>query len=83
MPKLYKVPLSLQGQPEGGHIVTSPALAELLTEGDDLEQALENVRDALAAALEIYEDLGQPLPGSLQQDPQAAAIRFERLIVHY
>jgi antitoxin HicB len=31
---LYKVPLVLEPQPEGGYTVASPLLPELLTEGD-------------------------------------------------
>ena len=53
----YKIPLILTPQPEGGYTVTSPLLPELVTEGDSLEEALENVKDALAAVIEIYEDL--------------------------
>jgi predicted RNase H-like HicB family nuclease len=34
----------------------------MITEGDTAEEALENVRDALAATIEIYEDLGKPFP---------------------
>ena len=49
--------------------MTSPVLPELVTEGDSLEEALANVRDALQAALETYEDLGKPLPADLRQDP--------------
>jgi antitoxin HicB len=59
---LYKVPLLLSPQPEGGFTVTSPLLPELITEGDTVEEALENVRDALAALVEAYEDLGRVLP---------------------
>ncbi|MEK7400089.1 MAG: type II toxin-antitoxin system HicB family antitoxin [Candidatus Poribacteria bacterium] len=58
----YKIPLILTPQPEGGYTVTSPLLPELVTEGDSLEEALENVKDALAAVIEIYQDLGKPLP---------------------
>lgn len=58
----YKIPLILTPQPEGGWTVTSPLLPELVTEGDSLEEALENVKDALSAVIEIYEDLGKPLP---------------------
>ncbi|MBM4046948.1 MAG: type II toxin-antitoxin system HicB family antitoxin [Planctomycetes bacterium] len=61
----YKVPLVLRPQPEGGYTVTSPVLPELVTEGDTPEEIMENVRDALQAALETYEDLGKPLPASL------------------
>jgi antitoxin HicB len=80
MAQVYKVPLVLTPQPEGGFTVTSPALPELLTEGDTVEEALENVRDALKAVVETYEDLGRTLPAQLHQDAEAAPIRFEHLV---
>jgi antitoxin HicB len=63
---LYKVPLLLSPQAEGGFTVTSPLLPELVTDGDTVEEALENVRDALAAVIEIYEDLGRILPANMR-----------------
>jgi antitoxin HicB len=63
---LYKIPLILSPQPEGGYIVTSPLLPELVTEGDTLDEALANVRDALAAVIEAYQDLGRSLPSNTQ-----------------
>ena len=48
---LYKIPLVFSPQPEGGFTVTSPVLPELVTEGDTVEEALANVRDALAAVV--------------------------------
>ncbi len=62
---IYKIPLMFSPQPEGGFTVTSPVLSELVTEGDTIENALENARDALSAVLEAYEDLGKPLPENL------------------
>jgi antitoxin HicB len=62
---IYKIPLMFSPQPEGGFTVTSPVLSELVTEGDTIETALENARDALSAVLEAYEDLGKPLPNNL------------------
>ena len=56
MAKLYKLPLVLTPQPEGEYTVTSPVIPELITEGDTAEEVMENVRDALTAALELYED---------------------------
>ena len=58
----YKVPLILTPQAEGGYTVTSPLLPELVTEGESISEALENVSDALAAVIEIYEDTGRVLP---------------------
>jgi antitoxin HicB len=62
----YKVPLVLTPQPEGGYTVTSPLLPELVTEGNSLDEALENVKDALAAVVEVYHDLGRLLPQNTQ-----------------
>ena len=64
MSSVYRVPLVLEPQAEGGYTVTSPMLPGLVTEGDSLEEALENVEDALSATLELYEDTGRPRPVS-------------------
>jgi len=61
-----RIPLTLTPQPEGGITITSPLLAELVTEGDTLELALENARDALVAVVELYEDTGRELPPELR-----------------
>ena len=58
----YKIPLLLTPQAEGGYTVTSPLLPELVTEGDFMSEALDNVKDALAAVIELYQDLGRRLP---------------------
>lgn len=78
--EVYKIPLVLTPQPEGGFTVTSPVLPELVTEGDTLSEAIENVRDALKAVVEIYEDMGRTLPANLRQDPQSDPIWFEYLL---
>ena len=60
----YRVPLILTPQPAGGYTVTSPLLPELVTEGNSVSEAMENVKDAFAAVIELYEDLGRALPQS-------------------
>jgi antitoxin HicB len=80
MGQVFKVPLVLTPQPEGGYTVTSPVLPELLTEGDTLEEAVNNVQDALEAVIETYEDLKKPFPSNLRQDPQNAPIWFESVV---
>jgi antitoxin HicB len=74
--KPYKVSLVLTAQPEGGYTVTSPALPELVTEGDTVEEALANVKDALAAVVELYEDLGKKLPRRLELHAETIAIEY-------
>jgi antitoxin HicB len=57
MINIYKLPLVLEPQPEGGYTITCPVLPELITEADNLQEVYTNVADALAAIIEIYQDL--------------------------
>jgi antitoxin HicB len=75
-----KVPLMLAPQPEGGYTVTSPLLPELHTEGDTADEAVANVQDALAAVIELYEDLGRPLPASAVVEDVTGPVWFEALV---
>lgn len=76
----FKLPLVFEPQPEGGYTVTSPLLPELLTEGDSLDDAMENVQDALAAVLEIYRDFGKPLPAGLMVADASETVSVEALV---
>ena len=76
----YKIPLILAPQPEGGYTVTSPVLPELITEGDTVDEALANVRDALAAVVEAYADLGRPLPRNAQIQDADSALWLETVV---
>ena len=77
----YKIPLVLTPQPEGGYTVTSPLLPELVTEGDTVDEALANVRDALAAVIEAYEDMGQSFPGNAVIRDVSSPVWFETLVI--
>lgn len=66
MKNIYKLPLVLDPQLEGGWTITCPILPGLVTEADTLEEVMPNVADALAALIEGYEELNQPLPAVLQ-----------------
>ncbi len=76
----YKIPLVLAPQPEGGYTVTSPLLPELVTEGDTIDEALANVKDALAAVVEAYHDLGRPLPQNTQIQDANAPVWLETVV---
>lgn len=67
----YRLRVELEPQPEGGYTVTSPDLPELITEGNTVEEAFENVGDALKAVLEIYEDEGRTIPRELIDTPSS------------
>jgi antitoxin HicB len=76
---LKRIPLVFTPQPEGGFTVTSPALPELLTEGDTLDEAYANVPDALAAVIELYEDQGRSLPQTTSL-PHDQVVWFDALV---
>ncbi|RLT45242.1 MAG: type II toxin-antitoxin system HicB family antitoxin [Chloroflexi bacterium] len=65
MRTVYKLPLVLEPQPEGGYTITCPIWPELITEADTVAEVNENVADAIAALVEGYEILGKPLPIAL------------------
>lgn len=49
---------------EVGYTVNAPALPGCITEGDTVEEALANAREAIAAYLESLEADGLPIPAS-------------------
>jgi antitoxin HicB len=79
-PMNLKIPLVLSPQPDGGYSVTSPVLPELHTDGDTADEAVANVQDALAAVIELYEDLGRPLPSGLVLEDPSGPVMFEALV---
>jgi antitoxin HicB len=76
----YKLSLLLSPQPEGGFTVTCPALPELVTEGDTVDEALLNSRDALAAVLELYQELGKPLPEAVIVCDNTQPVQLETVL---
>lgn len=80
MHNIYKLPLVLEPQPEGGYTVTCPLLPELITEGDTVKDALDNANDALAAIVEAFKELGQPLPPALQPSKKDSPLWVETVL---
>ena len=66
MKRVYKMPLVLEPQPEGGYTISCPLVPELVTEADTLDDVQPNVADALTALLELYQDLNKPVPVALR-----------------
>ena len=77
---LRRIPLIFAPQPEGGFTVTSPALPELVTEGDTIADALDNVRDALAAVVELYAEQKRPLPAGVESLATGQEVRADALV---
>ena len=82
--EIYRISVILTLQLEGGYTVTCKELPELFTEGDSVEEALENVVDAFITTLELYEDFDRELPNSIRMKnvdaPEAMkTVRFQTM----
>ena len=58
---------------EGGYSVAVPALPGCYTQGDILEEALENARDAIRLYIDDLEAEGEPIPVE-SAPPELAAV---------
>jgi len=80
MSQIYKLPLVLEPQPEGGYVVTCPLLPELITEGDTVQEALQNANDALAAIVNAMKELKRPFPSALRPAQDDMPLWIETLL---
>ena len=58
--KYYKV--IFEPQEEGGYTVTVPSLPGCISEGDTYDEALTNIKEAIALYLESLQADGLPIP---------------------
>ena len=72
MAENYTFSVVLEPQKEGGFTVFVPALPEVITEGDNEQEALVNAEEAIRAILEYRRDNGIPIPADA--DPQVRRI---------
>ena len=70
MPVSYRITVVLTPQSEGGYTVTCKELSELITEGNSIEEALNNAIDAFATVLELYDHFDRDLPDTIQVMPE-------------
>jgi antitoxin HicB len=77
---IYRLPLLFTPQPEGGYTVASPVLPELVSEGDTLEEAQANARDAFDAVMELYAEQGRSLPASISLPASGEVVWSEVLV---
>ena len=47
---------------DGGYVVTFPAIPDLATQGETMEEAREMAEDCLRGYLEVLRETGRPLP---------------------
>lgn len=61
--KVYDFKVLLEPDEEaGGYVVSCPALPGCYTQGDTIDEALDNVKEAILLCLEDMMDQHQPIP---------------------
>ena len=79
MSKILKLPILLEPAEEGGWVVRSPIIPEMITEIDHLDELDEKIRDAVAAVKELYDDMGKRFPIKETEGP-VEPIWFEAVV---
>lgn len=79
MDKIMKLPLLLEPAEEGGWVVRSPIIPELITEIDHLDEMDDKIRDAVAAVMELYDDMGKDFP-VMEIEKPAKPVWFEAVV---
>jgi predicted RNase H-like HicB family nuclease len=60
----------LEPDPDGGYVAVVPALPGCYSQGDTVEEALANARDAIVLTIEDLRERGEPIP-----DPAGELVR--------
>jgi predicted RNase H-like HicB family nuclease len=60
----------LEPDPDGGYVAVVPALPGCYSQGDTVEEALANARDAILLTIEDMRERGEPIP-----DPAGELVR--------
>ena len=61
----------------GGYSVTVPALPEVATQGESVDEALTNARESIDLSLEVRRDEGDVIPDDVDPDVRRVHIEIE------
>lgn len=55
-------PVILEPEKDGGYVVSCPILPGCYSQGDTLEEALNNIREAIQLCIDDYQERGVEIP---------------------
>jgi len=61
--RVYDFKVILEPDETGGYVVTCPSLAGCYSQGDTVEEALANIKEAIELCLENMRARGEEIPG--------------------
>jgi antitoxin HicB len=70
----YRYTVHFEPAPEGGYVVTCPALPGLVTQGDTLDEARIMAAEAIAGYIEVLRKHNHPIPAEDSQ-PRTSILR--------
>ncbi len=60
--KPIKYTVILEPADEGGYVVSCPALPGCISQGETLEETLENIKEAILLVIEVLQEENEPIP---------------------
>ncbi len=61
--KICDYKIFLTKDPEGGYVVICPSFQGCYSEGDTIDEALDNIKEAIELCMEDLEKSGEAVPG--------------------
>ena len=59
---MYTFKIHLNKEEEGGYMALVPALPGCITQGDNIDEAIEMAKEAIALYVEELKERGEPIP---------------------
>ena len=59
---IYRYKTVIEQDEDGKYIVSCPSLQGCYSQGDSIEEALENIKDAIKLHIEARRAMGEPIP---------------------
>jgi len=66
--KKFKYTIVIEQDEDGVYIVSCPALKGCYSQGDTVEEAIENIKDAIKLHIEARQSIGEPIPIEVVMD---------------
>lgn len=70
-----KFRIVFEQEDDGGFVVTCPSLPGCVSQGDTRDEALANIKEAIAGYLESLEKHGDPIPQPILEDVVEVPVR--------
>jgi antitoxin HicB len=71
---MSKFVVYLEPAEEGGYVVSCPQLPGCVTQGENMKEALDMIKDAIQGYIASLQKHGEPIPQSLEESIERAEV---------